>query len=426
MTVLQTTKSLRFKDMAKQQNSLATIDDRSFFERALAYGVEHGVLSDLQVNKIREDGPKGIVQIANHFGTAYLQANLETAATRMINLISLYLEDRSEANLQVAAALLRDNSLLSHSRGGSDMLKRLNALPQEAQMMKRQADPDEEKRFIDEHTFAWPLSRAEYRKELSHRLEIQRQIDFARWVARQLNLKTEEYCDHQAEEIIHSAMLVWFVGEEPFSFPGKAGFIKLIDQIRKPAFKPKTSGYQRLLATAPEEFSHMAEASMQRFIKTRLPALKSSANQATDFLFGELAGLYFVRESIEQEIGEFDQLVSKEWVRITKGKTDPATIATLFLLIATGQAPKVSALQKDAKSIISQFRTSGFDSAAVCRFIDEHAPFEQRKELRSLWLEDLKPEAEVQLADPDQDDTYMDRALPYLKRTLVAAWKGRS
>jgi hypothetical protein len=45
--------------------------------------------------------------------------------------------------------------------------------------------------------------------------------------------------------------------------------------------------------------------------------------------------------------------------------------------------------------------------------------------LRALWLDVLKPEAEIHLADPDEDDTHMDRALPYLKRTLVAAWKGR-
>ena len=411
--------------MAASQNSLAAIDARSFFEQALAYGVAHRVLTETHLDKIREDGPKGIVQIANHFGTAYLQASLETAATRMVNLISLYLEDKSDANLQVAAALLRDNSLLSHSRGGSDMLKRLNALPLDTQLLKRQAHLADEKSFIDDRTFAAPLSLSEYRRAYSDRIENQRLIDFARWIARQLNASVEAVGDHQAEEVINSAMLVGLVGQEPLGLPTKAGFVKLVNLLRKPSFKVKAAVFERLLVTAPEEFSRLAETSMQGFIKSKLPALKSSENKPTDFLFGNQAGLYFIRDSLDEEVREFDDMVTHEWVRITKGKADPATIATIFLFVATGQAPKASALLKEAKSMISRFRAGGFDSTAVCQFIDEHAPFEQQRELKALWLEDLKPEAEIQLADPDEDDTYMDRALAYLKRTLVASWKGR-
>lgn len=411
--------------MGAHRNSLAAIDARTFFARTLAYGVAQGVLTEAHLAKMREDGPKGIVQIANHFGTAYLQTSLETAATRMLNLISLYLEDKSDGNLQVAAASLREHTLLAHSRGGSDMLKRLSALPQEAQMMKRQANPAEEKSFVDDHTFAAPFTLSGYRQELAHRLEIQRQIDFARWIATQLKAKPDEYADHQADEVIHSAMLGWFVGQEPFDFPTKSGFVKRVNQIRKAGFKPKAAAFDRLVSNAPEEFGRMAKTAMAQFIKDKLPALKSPEIKPADFLHGDLAGLYFVRESLDEEIGAFDQLVAKEWVRITKGQTDPATMATIFLFIATGQSPKASALQKEAKTIISQFRATGFDSTAVCSFIDEHAPFEQRQELKTLWLEDLKPEAEIHLADPEGDDTYMDRALPYLKRTLVASWKGR-
>jgi hypothetical protein len=412
--------------MATPANSLSALDRRSFFERTLAYGVDHGILSELQLERIREDGAKGIVQIANHFGTAYLQASLETAATRMVNLISLYLEDKTDGNLQMAAISLRDHSLLSHSRGGSELLKRLNALPQDTQLVKGQAIPADEKSFVDDRTFAAPFSLSEYRKEVLNRLEIQRTTDFARWVAGQLKARAEEYCDYQAEEIINSALLVWYVGQEPCAFPTKSGFIKLVDQLRRPGFKPRAAPFDRLLAGAPDEFGRQARAALQTFIKAQLPKLKSSENKPADFLFGDLAGIYFVRESLEEEVGEFDQMVAREWVRITKGKTDPATIATVFLFIATGQPPKATALQKEAKDIISRFRTSGFDSDAVCRFIDQHAPPEQQRELRTMWLEDLKPEAEVQLADPDEDDTYMDRALPYLKQTCVAAWKGRA
>ena len=104
--------------MAETQNSLVTIDTRSFFEQAINYGVEHGILTKIQLHKIVEDGAKGIVQIANFFGTAYLQASLEVAATRMLNLISLYLADKSNGDLQVAAMSLRDYSRCPTPRVG--------------------------------------------------------------------------------------------------------------------------------------------------------------------------------------------------------------------------------------------------------------------------------------------------------------------
>ncbi|MEY4592158.1 MAG: hypothetical protein RIR18_1053 [Pseudomonadota bacterium] len=411
--------------MAIPQHSIATVDGRSFFEQTLAYGVEQSILTEHHLKQIKADGPKGIVQIANHFGTAYLHTSLETAATRMVNLISLYLEDKSDSNLLVAAHSLRDNSLLSHSRGGSEMLKRLNALPLDTHLMKRQADPAEEKRFIDDLTFASPISLSEYRQMLSTRLETQKLIDFATWIAKQLKSSFKEYEDYTAEEIISSAMLVWYVGKEPLGFPTKSDFVKLVTSVRKTSFKPQKTQFNSALTAAPDDFRKLAESSMEHFVKANLPTLKSSQYEPVEFLFGDQAGLYFVRESLEEEVGGFDQLVSKEWVRVTKGQSDNASIATLFLLIATGHPPKVTLLKKEATSIIHQFRNKGFDANAVSQFIEELAPFEQRSELKAMWLEDLMPEAEIYLADPDEDDTYMERALPYLKRTCSSTWKGR-
>lgn len=412
--------------MAIQQNSLATIDARPFFERAIAYGVGQEILSPLHLDKLQDDGPKGIVQIANHFGTAYLQASLETAAARMVHLISLYLEDKSNSNLQIAAVSLRDNTLLSHSRGGSEMLKRLNALPQDTHLIERKADPAEEKAFIDEKTFAAPMTLDEYRKELTHRQELQRQLDFARWVADQLKARGEDYAGHSAEQIINSAMLVWHAGSEPCVFPTKAEFVKLINQLRKPSFKPQTAVFEKTMKAAPEDFRVMAERLMAGFIRDRLPELRAKEFKPVEFIHGDLGGMYFIRESLEDDVGEYDKLVAEKWVKLTKGKSDPATIFTLFLFIATGQAPKASMLQKDGKSIVQAFREHGFQSAKVCAFINELAPYEQRIELTHMWLEDLKPEAEIHLADPERDDTYMERALRYLQQSCVASWKGRS
>lgn len=412
--------------MANKQNALAAIDSRSFFEQALAYGVEHGILTSEHVGRIKSDGPKGVVQIANFFGTAYLHLSLEVAAARMDNLISLFLAEKSGSNPHIAAMSLRDNPLLSHSKGGSDMLKRLNALPVDTHLMKRPANPADEKAFLDERSFAFPMSLDDYRKESAERQQIQRMIDFARWAAGQLKARYEDYDDQTAEALIHSAMLVWCVGQAPVGFPTKAEFVKMVMAARKASFKPQLDQFHKVLKTAPEDFRAMAEAMMERFTRDKLPALRDKSIKPVEFIHGDHAGLFFIRESLDEDVGAFDELVAKEWVRITKGKTDDATLATIFLLIATGQPPKASLLQKDAKAIIARFRESGVESAAVKDFITTVAPMEQQEALLEMWREDLLPEAEIHLADPEQDDSHMERALKYVKENCAVSWKGRS
>ena len=98
----------------------------------------------------------------------------------------------------------------------------------------------------------------------------------------------------------------------------------------------------------------------------------------------------------------------------------------MFLFVATGLPPKSSMLLKDAKEVIRIFRTSGFDSRTVIEFIANHAPQAMREDLQKFWLDDLKSEAEEQLADKDPNwpDAYMERATEYLKTTCIAGWKG--
>jgi hypothetical protein len=103
-------------------------------------------------------------------------------------------------------------------------------------------------------------------------------------------------------------------------------------------------------------------------------------------------------------------------------------LATIFLNVATGHPAKASALLKEAKAIIQSYRAQGFDSNAVLKFVDDFAPFEQREDLKAMWLQDLLPDAEVHLADndPQMPDTFMERALRYFKQNCVGAWKGSS
>lgn len=409
------------------KNSVAVVDDRPFFEKALRYGLEHGLLSREQLNKMEADGPKGIVQIADHFGTAYLRTDLETATVRMTNLISLYLEDCSNGDLRAAAVSLRDNSLLSHSRGGSDMLKRLQAMPMETSLHARKADPQLQKFFVNERTFAFPLTLTSYRAQVKQCQANQMRIDFAHWLARRLNAKQEEYEDYSAEDVIRSAMLVLFVGAKTLEIPSKTQFVALIDTLRKKSFKPNAASLDVFLRDAPEAFAEMARQSMKEFVEATLPRLQSKKASPDEILHAESQGAFFVRDVPEEDVVAYDKLVAREWVRITKGNADdPAVLATIFLSVATGHPPKAAALLKDAKSIIAAFRDKGFDSSAVAAFIDDHAPFEQREDLKTMWMQDLRPDAEIHLADndPQMPDTYMDRALKYFKQNCVGTWKG--
>lgn len=409
------------------KNSVAVVDDRPFFEKALRYGLEHGLLSREQINKMEADGPKGIVQIADHFGTAYLRTDLETATVRMTNLISLYLEDCSNGDLRAAAVSLRDNSLLSHSRGGSDMLKRLQAMPMETSLHARKADPQLQKFFVNERTFAFPLTLTSYRAQVKQCQANQMRIDFAHWLARRLNAKQEEYEDFSAEDVIRSAMLVLFVGAKTLEIPSKTQFVALIDTLRKKSFKPNAASLDVFLRDAPEAFAEMARQSMKEFVEATLPRLQSKKASPDEILHAESQGAFFVRDVPEEDVVAYDKLVAREWVRITKGNADdPAVLATIFLSVATGHPPKAAAMLKDAKSIIAAFRDKGFNSSAVTAFIDDHAPFEQREDLKTMWMQDLRPDAEIHLADndPQMPDTYMDRALKYFKQNCVGTWKG--
>lgn len=409
--------------------ALTRVDDRPYFEKALRYGVDHGILTPADLIRIEADAPKGIVQIADHFGTAYLRIDLETAIARMTSLMSLYLEDASNGDLRLAACSLRDNSLLSHSRGGSEMLKRLHAMPTDSGLHTRRVDPAEQKIFVNERSFAFPLTLASYRELLRQSQSSQMQIDFARWLARQLDASPDEYADYSAEEVIRSAMLVLLAAPKVLEFPSRSQFITLIEALRKKSFRPSTATLTQFLREAPEAFAGMAKAAMQDFIDNSLPALQQAGRSADEILNGAAHGSFFVREAAEEDVVAYDKLVAKEWVRITRGNgDDPAVLATLFLNIATGQPPKASALLREARAMIAAFREQGFNSRAVLDFIDQHAPFEQREDLKSLWQEDLRPDAEIHLADNDAQmpDSHMERALRYFRANCVASWKGRT
>ena len=412
--------------MAFAANELATFDDRPFFDKALRHGVEQGVISPERLQGIATDFAKGIIQIAHYFGTAHLRPELELARHRMVNLISLYLEDLSGGDLQIAANALRDKTFLSLSKGGSDMLRQLHAMPDSTLVAGNPVTPENQRAYLDEKTAANALPLAEYRAERALRQEKRNLIDFSFWLARKMGAAVDDIDD--AEALVRTAMLVIFVDKAELRMPTRTAFVRLVKAAKRATAQFDENRLAAFVKEAPTEFQRLARRAMDRFIRHDLPQIRMPDNSADKLLHGASGQPYFVSENLDEDVREYDRLVAREWDRVTRGKADdPAVLATVFLFVAAGLAPKASMLLKEAKEIIRIVRASGFDDRAVDGFIDEHAPEADRDDLHRFWSHDLRNEAAEQLADndPNWPDVHMERALEYLRKTGAPAWKGR-
>ena len=155
--------------MSDKHRNIDLVDKRPFFEKALAFGLKSRILDQEKCRAMIADAAKGTVQVAAFFGTSHLHTDLENARQRIVNLISLYLEHTFSGDLQKAAESLRDNTFLSHSRGGNEMLKALHGLPDSTVFGDTKGQGLKE--FQDERTLAKPFSLNAYRKERKAREE---------------------------------------------------------------------------------------------------------------------------------------------------------------------------------------------------------------------------------------------------------------
>lgn len=411
-------------------SALATLDNRPFFDRALRHGVEQQLISSERLRTLQEEFAKGIVQIANFFATAHLRPELELARHRMVNLVSLYLAEMSGGNLQTAALSLRDNTLQSHSKGGSDMLKRLHALPDHTLILDAQPSQEDQRAFLDEKTAAHSLSLAEYQSAWVIRQGIKNRIELAFWLGKKMGVDRTQAQSEDADTLIRSALLVLYVDKAALKFPSHTSFVSLINAARSTTRNAKTkfneTRLEGFLKEAPREFQTLLRQAMQHFIEHELPQLRALGITADKLLFGDSLIPFFVQKDLDEDVREYGRLVAKEWDRITQGDADdPAVLATVFLCVATGLPPKPRMLLREAKEIIRHYRHTGFDTQAVLDLIEQHAPEALRKSLKNTWLNEIKPEAEERLSDTDQSDTHMDRAVEYLRTSCSVAWKGR-
>lgn len=395
--------------------AISLYDARPFFEKAVQYGVANGLINQAKLDAICVEAPKGMVQIAGYFGSEFLRPELEKARERMINLVSLFLEESCQGDVHRAAEALRDNSLLSRSKGGSDMLKKLIAMPQSSHF-----GMSERKGFTDEmipHLAKWTLRPlTDYRAELATRRHAADLIEAATWMAAQLDASDDELEEFgaEAEAVIRTALLIEAVGRD--ALPDWIGFEKTIGVLRRQPMLASEEGI-----VVPDELpAHLHEAveAVRQSLLADMPRILD-ANLSPRKLFMQTTafiGRYFWIEDALAEIDHHERSASNEWRKATQGQTDEDALLTVFLHIAAGSAAKISMTDKSAATLIRKIRKSGLHPERAKAFIQAHAPAALREGYVELWRLFLQEAQPLLLSDAV---TSHNDALALLRRECV-------
>ena len=377
-----------------QDTGIAVYDHRPFFEKALRFGLQHGLIDAAKLESIRNDAPKGIVQIARYFGTEFLRPELEKSCERMVNLVSLHLEHVSDGDLHAAATLLRDHSILSRSKAGSDMLKTLLTLPDNTHFSMQ--DNGEFRDELIPVLAKWALKPLpEIQLELAKRSEIDTRLEAALWFAQKLGVARRELqaADTDSEAVIRTGLLCAAAGRS--LMPNWAQFETMVTLLRKRAEvgeggeggKSSKAVLLALPKGVPEQFQPVLQATLESMQEHDLPKILDATAKPRKLFIQSLAfmGRYFWLDEGVDDISELDRAISDQWLKVTQRHTDDGSLITLFLCIATGAARKTTLTETAAASLVRKIRKGGFHPQQASDFIREYAPHEHHGDYQKLW-----------------------------------------
>lgn len=365
--------------------NLSLYDARPFFEKALQHGVQHHIIDSQKLDAIQADAPKGMVQIARYFGTEFLRPELEKAKDRLVNLVSLYLEHTHDGDVHEAAVSLRDHSFLSRSKGGSDLLKAMIAMPQNSHF-----GMNERSGFTDDHIpqlAKWSMSSlADYQAELAKRQQVALVMDAAIWFADALGLDADdlEEAGKDAEAVIRTALLV--MACRGSKLPDWVAFDKLVLGLRTKFADQPLEFNISLPKKLPAEFVELAAVVQQSIMRDAGKIL--DAKLPTRKLFDQtpaFIGRYFWIEDGLNEVDHHDRSVSNAWAKTTAGHTDDGSLLTLFFCLAAHAAPKTILSEKSATTLIRKIQKAGFKTEAATDYIWSHAPAQYQSDYAQLW-----------------------------------------
>ena len=151
----------------------------------------------------------------------------------------------------------------------------------------------------------------------------------------------------------------------------------------------------------PEAHREVAQRELKRIVAKDLARI-ADPKVALDDLVREYHQR-FHRFSLSIEVSDYDALVTDEWRRVTKGKTDTDSMNTVFLCLAAGKPPKPAITAAEARAAIRAMRTGGAAVRTVPEFIRRSAPHQMIDGLISLWEDEFYPEMIEQLILEDPD-----------------------
>lgn len=378
-----------------QAQAMALHDARPLFEKALVYGVQHGIVGAERLAAMHTEAPKGMVQIARYFGSEFLRPELERARERMVNFISLHLQDATGGDLAQAARLLADHSLLSRSKAGTDLLRQLIALPESSHFGMQGQDEAQVSLLA-----LWSLrSYAQYRDELERRSRIGEAVQAALWLAERYALDDDVLEDGDAEGVIRTALALQALGYRGAEWPSVAVFRKLLTTRRAAgkalggaAALPSPKGLPSALHAVVDAQKPVVLADLGKLLDPVRPLgtllRPMSALRNRYFLLEDPLGEVDEYLRAAEPLGEDEAppaAASKTWQRATQGENDEAALLTLFLCLAVGVPKKTLLPEKAAKALVRKLRTKGWEPALAETFIAEHAPEVHRADYLALW-----------------------------------------
>ena len=398
--------------MSTPASAVSLFENRPFFEKALRHGVQTGSIGPDRLASMHQEAAKGMVQIARYFGTEYLRPELEQARARIVNMVSLFLEDSTGGDLDQAAHALREHTLLSRSKGGSEMLKALLVMPDHTHFGMAESGV-----FTDDHIpllAKWSLkSLADYRAELAHRSDIAQRLEAAYWFAQKLSTARRELKDAQtdAEALIRTGLLMLAAGRT--QWPNWGQFESTIDLLRKrhAAGKPVQISLPEGL---PSAFRPLVSGVQQSLQRDDLPKILDGTVKPRKLFLQSMGfmGRYYWREDDVEDISDFDRAVSDQWIKLTQRHTDDSSLITLFLCITAGVARKTILTEAAAATLVRKLRKDGLHPERASEFIREYAPHENHDDYQRLWSHFIEETRRDLL---DERDTKLVEAMNALK-----------
>ena len=198
--------------------------------------------------------------------------------------------------------------------------------------------------------------------------------------------------------------------------PNAFEFAQLIDTLRTKGMTGNAKKRPKVIpADMPEQYRVIVERLRKKIVKIDIPEILDPSATLAELL-DKLKQKYFLRTEGADDVSNYDAIVSKDWTRVTEGKSDSDSLLTLFLCLAADTTPKTKISEKKAREIVRKIRKDGINPALVPAYIDQFAPYEMREGLVTLW-DDFFEEAEKYLLD-DWDAKFVE-VLSFLKHNCT-------